>query len=433
MPSKLLIAAAEAKHHSDHATVFGVRHEVEAQVDGPAVLKRVQDERDRFVGFVVRAVDEIPDEQKIRGWASFSGPGRLQVALEGGGEMHIKARAVVVAAGTEVWTPPPFRGLGDRLLSNESIFELKDLPTSVAVAGSGVIALELGQALSRLGVRVTFLNRSRRVGPVRDPRMLLLAREIFDRELDLQLAVSEIQAARQADGKGVELSWKDERGETREAQFEYVLSAAGRRPNLKRLGIERAGVEIGEDGLPTFDPQSMQVADSAVFLAGDLTMERALLHEAAEEGRIAGENAARFPATTRHARHTRLAIVFSDPNMATVGLPFRDIDTGRHACGEVDYSDQGRSRVMAQNRGAVRIWGEIDSGRLVGAEMIGPRVEHTAHLLAWAIQQDMTVDRALEMPFYHPVIEEGIRTALRNLAHAIKHTDATRPEFEPGD
>ena len=86
--------------------------------------------------------------------------------------------------------------------------------------------------------------------------------------------------------------------------------------------------------------------------------------------------------------------------------------------GEVDYGDQGRSRVMGRNQGLVRIYGAPD-GRLLGAEMCGPAVEHTGHLLAWALQVGMTVTDALRMPFYHPVVEEGIRTALRDLARAL--------------
>jgi dihydrolipoamide dehydrogenase len=79
---------------------------------------------------------------------------------------------------------------------------------------------------------------------------------------------------------------------------------------------------------------------------------------------------------------------------------------------------------MGKGQGLVRVYGDRASGRLLGAEMLGPRVEHTAHLLAWAVQLGTSVERALELPFYHPVIEEGIRTALRQLARELKLTRA---------
>ena len=305
---------------------------------------------------------------------------------------------------------------------------------SPTVAGSssglGVIGLELGQAFHRLGVRVTFLSRSDRVGPVRDPALQSVAREIFGKELDIHLNARWVEAEQKGDG--VALTWSGADGESHSGEFEYVLSAAGRRPNLERLRLDRAGIELDERGMPEFDHSDMQVGDSPIFVAGDFTGERTLLHEAADEGRIAGENAARYPRVVRQSRRTPLGITFTDPNMAGVGLSFDELDPKLHAFGEVDYSDQGRARVMLQNKGRVRIWGEIETGRLVAASMIGPRVEHTAHLLAWSIQQGMTVDEALDMPFYHPVIEEGIRTALRELAHAIKHADRSEAECSPG-
>jgi len=86
----------------------------------------------------------------------------------------------------------------------------------------------------------------------------------------------------------------------------------------------------------------------------------------------------------------------------------------------VSYADQGRARVMGENAGVVRIYASRECGRLLGAEMFGPRVEHTAHLLAWAVQRRLTASEALELPVYHPVIEEGIRTALRDLCARLK-------------
>jgi dihydrolipoamide dehydrogenase len=105
-----------------------------------------------------------------------------------------------------------------------------------------------------------------------------------------------------------------------------------------------------------------------------------------------------------------------------VGARFADLDPDRIAVGAVDYGNQGRARIMGKGQGIVRVYGDRSSGRLLGAEMLGPRVEHTAHLLAWAIQLGATVDRILELPFYHPVVEEGIRSALRALGRELRLT-----------
>lgn len=147
-----------------------------------------------------------------------------------------------------------------------------------------------------------------------------------------------------------------------------------------------------------------------------------LLSEAADQGRIAGDNAARWPLVRPGLRRTSLAIAFTDPQIATAGASFAELcvtHAGRFAVGKVSFENQGRSRVMLQNSGMLRVYAEFNSGRFLGAEMIGPRAEHIGHLLAWAVQARMTVDAMLDMPFYHPVVEEGVRTALRDLAHRL--------------
>ena len=113
-------------------------------------------------------------------------------------------------------------------------------------------------------------------------------------------------------------------------------------------------------------------------------------------------------------------MVFSDPQIAMVGSTLRELNQKYSSCGcfeigEVSFEDQGRSRVMLRNKGILRVYGEHGTGRFLGAEMMGPDVEHIAHLLAWAHQMQMTVSQMLDMPFYHPVVEEGLRTALRDL------------------
>jgi dihydrolipoamide dehydrogenase len=165
-----------------------------------------------------------------------------------------------------------------------------------------------------------------------------------------------------------------------------------------------------------------------VFFAGDVTGDRPLLHEAADEGRIAGANAAAWPHLQHGHRRTPLAIAFTDPQIAFVGARFGDLDPQCTAIGEVDYENQGRARVMGVDRGLVRIYGDRRTTRLVGATLFGPRMEHLAHLLAWAVQGQLTVNEALQRPFYHPVLEEGLRTALRKLARALNVANRCPPE-----
>lgn len=409
MPSKLLIAAAEAAQAVREAHRFGVQAEA-PRIDGRAVMQRVRSERDRFVGFVLETVHGWPDETRLSGHARFTAPGELDVDGQ-----RVQAKAVVIATGSRPVIPRGWRErLGSKLIVNDDVFDWLDLPRSVAVVGAGVIGLELALALHKLGVRVRLFARGGRVGPLTDPELQPLAQRLFAEDLPMTLNADNL--APTLDGEEVVVG-----GE----RFDALLCAAGREANLDDLGLEKLALPRDAQGHPLIDRHTSQWGNTAVFVAGDVTNDRPLLHEASDAGRIAGDNAARWPDVHHRPRRAPLAIVFSDPQIAIAGANHtellatgRDFDTGR-----VSFADQGRSRVMGVNRGGLHVYAERNTGRLLGAEMIGPAAEHIGHLLAWSVQRGDTVQQMLDCPFYHPVIEEGLRTALRQL-HSDLHLPA---------
>ncbi|MES2536042.1 MAG: dihydrolipoyl dehydrogenase [Pseudomonadota bacterium] len=414
MPSKLLIAAAEAAHMLQAAPAFGV-HPGSVTIDGRAVMARVRSERDRFVDFVLEGVEKIPSADRLRGHARFIDAGSLQV------DQHttINTASIVIATGSSPHMPAALEGIGDRLITNDDVFDWEDLPRSVAVIGTGVIGLELGQALHRLGVRVALFGRGDSIAQISDPKVLGSATAALGAELDLRLNTAVTGAVR--DGDGVMLRSRNEAGIESAEPYAYVLAAIGRTPNVKGLGLENTGLVLDKAGLPSFDSHTMQCGDSAIFIAGDVSLDRPLLHEAADQGRIAGDNAGRYPDVQPGLRRAPLTVAFTDPQIAMIGQSHRDLDQERHVIGEVSFVNQGRSRVLLQNQGLLRVYAEARSGRFIGAEMVGPRAEHIAHLLAWACQSGMTVEQMLAMPFYHPVVEEGLRTALRDAEDKLLH------------
>lgn len=422
MPSKLLIAAATARHRLGALPAFGIASDG-GQVDGRAVMQRVRDERDRFVGFVLEAVADFDQRHVVRAHAEFEDPHtlRLSPATDGSapGVQRIRAERIIIATGARPAIPPMLHAAGDRLLVSSDVFDWQDLPGSVAVFGAGVIGLELGQALHRLGVRVHLFGRGGRVAAISDPDVRAVATRVLAAELPLSLEAEVSRVER--DGEQVVVTFADPGQAPVSERFDYLLAATGRVPYLDRLALHRSGLALDAKGLPSFDPQTTQLGNSHIFMAGDVDDDRVLLHEAADEGWLAGEQAARYPAVFKHTRRTPLGIVFSDPQIAYAGQRHAQLtDAGvDFAVGEVSFEDQGRSRVMLVNHGLLRVYAEKGSGLLLGAEMIGPDNEHLAHLLAWAIQARMTVAEVLEMPFYHPTIEEGLRTALRQVLKAL--------------
>lgn len=407
MPSKLLIAAAESAHAVQQAPEFGV-NTGGVDIDGVAVMDRVRRERDRFVGFVVDTVESLPEEQRIRGMARFLDDRRLQVS----DHTIVDAKRIVIATGSAPSYPAFIAELGDRLVVNDDIFEWRDLPKSVAVFGPGAIGLELGQALSRLGVDVLMFGLGGQVGPLTDPKVMESATQAFSEEFHLDADAKVHSMVNVEDGVSIE--YDDHDGEKRVVTVDYVIAATGRAPNVASLDLEDTSLPLDEKGIPEFDAETLRIGQSSVFIAGDVNNDRPLLHEAADEGIIAGDNAGRYPDVKPGLRSSPLGIVFSDPQIAMVGSTYSELAQRDVVIGAVSFADQGRSRVMLKNQGLLRIYASPNDGRFLGAEMFGPRAEHLGHLLAWAHQSNMTVGQMIEMPFYHPVIEEGLRTALRN-------------------
>ncbi|PCI62069.1 MAG: dihydrolipoyl dehydrogenase [Kordiimonadales bacterium] len=408
MPSKLLIAAAEAAHAVEKAPKFGVEATLN-HIDGKAVMARVKAERDRFVGFVLETVEEFDAEDKIKGYARFVSDGVLEI----GDHTRVEAKSVVIATGSSPAIPPIFGDVPTRLIVNDDVFDWDDLPGSVALFGPGVIGLEIGQALHRLGVEIKLFGRGGLVGPLSDPDILAYTAKAFADEFYLNADANVTEITEVEDGVNITYCCLD--GSTRTQKFDYVIAATGRTPNVKGLGLENTTLPLDERGVPVSDLYTAQVADKPVFIAGDAANHRPLLHEAADEGRIAGKNAAKFPDVRAGKRTSALGVVFTDPQIATIGERFSDLKEGCFATGEVSFEGQGRSRTMLMNKGLMHVYAEHGTGKLLGAEIFGPRAEHLAHLLAWCHQMDMTISQILEMPFYHPVVEEGLRTALRDL------------------
>ena len=297
MPSKLLLAAAQIAHRARRAGVFGIQIPAEAiRVDGQAVLERVRRERDRFAELNAQSVEKLPAEKRIRGTARFVGPTSLVVD----DHTAIEAGAVIIATGSKPIIPRELAPLGDAVLTTDTLFEMDGLPDSIAVFGTGAIGLELGQALHYLGVRVAFYNPQDQVGSFTDPVVRAGFHELLTAELDLNLG-GQVTHVRHEDGCVV-IRHRDHKGSQRERKFARVLAAVGRRPAIEALKLEVTGIELDQQGAPTFARETALCGDSPIFVAGDVDGDRTILHEAVDDGVIAGAHAARFPEGSRRTK-----------------------------------------------------------------------------------------------------------------------------------
>lgn len=418
MPSKALIQVAEDFHRRSLFNREGIEGGDALSVGGPDVLEHVQDLRDIFVDKVLSNTTDHMGDEFIPAFARFLEPGLLQVD-----ERRIRAKRVVIATGSKPIVPDAWKAFGDRMLTTDEIFELQDLPASLAVIGLGVIGLEIGQAFKRLGVEVTGIDQLQTIGQLDDPEINAAAIKQLGKEMPLWLGHPAV--IEEADDGRLRVSAGEQ-----SVVVEKILVSIGRRPNLDKLGLDKAGITVNRNGVPDYNPNTMQVDDKPVFIAGDVTNERQLLHEAADEGRIAGINAV-AETVVAFRRKTPLSITFCDPQIVMLGKRYSELDLDNTLTGSVDFGMLGRALIMGKNRGVLRLYADKATGRLLGAAMVAPHVEHLGHLLNWCIEQNLSILQILRMPFYHPVLEEALQPVLRSMVdESGLGSDAYPPDLE---
>ena len=408
MPSKAFIQVAEDYHRREIFDRHGIEGEEHLTLDQIEGMEHVRDMRDIFVDRVLgSSTDNMPDEVKIEGYAQFIETGAVKV-----NDTIVRAKSFVIATGTRPIMPEAWKGFGDKVMTTDEFFEQESFPDSMAVIGLGVIGLELGQALSRKGVKVTGIEGSQSIAALSDDVANEIALELMRKEFDIWLGN---QATLSESGDKIRVTAGEQT-----VEVDKVLVAIGRKPNLDNLGLEKLDIPLDDIGLPLFNPNSMQLGDLPIYMAGDVNGSKQILHEAGDEGKIAGFNAAHGSAVT-FKRKAPLSITFCDPNIAMIGADWSMLqDNENIVVGEMRLGPVGRALIMGKNKGIMRIYVDKTNAKLLGATLVSVKGEHVAHLLAWSIQQGLTVFDIVRLPFYHPVIEEALQACFYDVLKKLE-------------
>lgn len=366
--------------------------------------------RDTLAGGAANRTRQAAGNQLLIGTARFVAPDELDVDGR-----RVRAKAVVVATGSRPLVPGFLRELGKRVLTTDSLFALEQLPRSIGILGAGAVGLEMAVALSRLGVRVVAADLRDAPAGIVDPVIAERAVHRFQDEVTLWLGES-AQVLPAPSGAEIRSGNKAE-------QVEVILAALGRQPNLEALELLKAGAKPGAQGRFVADDSTLRLAGTSIFLAGDVHPDRPLMHEAADEGIIAARGALALldgRSAPPARRRVPLGIVFTDPDICTVGVAFDRLAPKSTVIGSADGAGNGRSRILHAQSNLVRVYARRDDGLLLGASLLAEHGEHLAHQLAWAVQRGETVHSLLEMPYYHPVVEEMLQSALKDAVRQIE-------------
>lgn len=404
VPSKTLIRAAEAVHRANHPRFAGiVAHGRVDDFQALAAEKEGLVEELRETKYA-RVLADTPNVSLIAGEARFVGAGRLAVA---GSE--VRAGRFVVATGMRprVADLPGLAEAG--YLTSTDALALETLPSSMIVLGGRFVALEMAQAFARLGTRVTVVQRSSHILPTEDDDVTEeLERLLADEGVRILTGSRALRVLREGGRRVVDV---EREGERVRLTAERLLAATGRRANTDGLGLESIGARVRTDETLLVD-EALETTASGVFAAGDVIGEPAFVYTAAYEGRLAAENAL---GTTRLARdYTALpAVVFNDPQLATVGLGEK---RARERGIEVDvaklpFAHVPRALAARDTRGFVKLLRERGTDRLVGAVILAPRAGDLIMEPALAIRHGIPVSELARA--FHPYLTaaEAIRLA----------------------
>jgi len=366
VPSKALIASAKRAHEVRHASAFGVNTE-KVEVDFAAVMNRVRGVRENIAkGETREALAQHHVEVAFSG-ARFVSPHEI---VTGSGETH-SADKFIIATGSRAHAPP-IEGLKDAgVLNNESLFELERLPKELIVIGGGPIGCEMGQALARLGSRVTLVQHADRLLEREEKEIGEHLAEVFRREgIDVQTSMSAQKIEREGNFKKVHIKGVGPReNETRVLHASEVLVAVGRRANVEGLGLAAAGVKTHERGISV--DKELQTSVSHIYSVGDVNGGAQFTHWAEHEARIATRNAL-FRGNDDCSDDNMPWVTFCDPEVARVGLRENE---AREQYGEVHVHQVSMNKIdrlvcVGESEGFIKVVCD-KRDRILGVHAIG--------------------------------------------------------------
>ena len=393
-PKKVLVGATSAVDAARALSGKGVRPDGLA-IDWTELMK-----------FKRTFTDPVPESRKAslaragietyQDVARFVGPSHIAV-----GDTTLEAtRAIVIAAGAK---PANLAIPGsERLLTSDDFLELSSLPASLAFIGGGYISFEFAHVAARAGSRVTILHRGQRPLVRFDPDLVeRLVRRTCDLGINVRLG-AEVQGIESV-GTLCRTTFRDTRGDAT-VDADRVVHGAGRVPDLQELNLDAAGVQYSRDGVRVND-YLQSVSNPKVYAAGDCaaTGGPPLTPVAGYEGRIVAANL--LEGNHERADYTAVpSVVFTIPPLARVGLTEDEAGargmrfTVRHEETSTWYS----SRRVGEEASAFKVLVEEDTGRLLGAHLLGPHADETINLFALAMRAGIPADRFKQMLWSYP-------------------------------
>jgi mercuric reductase len=414
VPSKTLLRGAEALHRAMRAPAFAGISTTGRLTDFAALMRQKRELVEELRA--TKYADVIRDDSNI---IFRHGRGRfLNECTVGVDGEQLVGDVILVATGARP-AVPAIPGLEKvRYLTNESAFELTELPASLLVVGGRYIALEIAQFFARLGTRVTVLQRSARILPDEAPALTnALTGYLTEDGIEIVTGVEALHASRDGGETVLETTVA---GERRVFRAQRLLLATGRHPNTESLGLANVGVALDAKGFVRVD-DTLATSTANVFAAGDVIGKSMFVYTAAYEGVLAVENA--FSGMKRMRDYTALPwVVFTDPQVAGVGLDLRQAKARAFDAEAVTLplSQVPRAIAARDMRGFIELIRDRQTDHLLGARILAPEGAELLMEIALTIRHRLTVREVRDA--FHPylTLSEGIKLAALSFGKDVR-------------
>lgn len=412
MPSKTLIYSAEVLHLAKNGKLFGL------QIDGArADMKAVHERKLRIIGEFADYREKALNSGRFaihRAMARFRDPRTVELS---NGEI-LAADRILIGTGSRVaW--PDIPGLANSgAWTSDDVLELDFLPESVIVLGGGIVACELAQFLSRMGSRVTQIQRSPHILRDFSPEASVVIEKVFRKEGIELFAGTHLKEVRKV-ADGFEAGF-DHEGKAVTRKAAHLLNALGRVPDTGSLNLGAAGVDLLDDGRIAIN-EWQQTSQPHIYAGGDCAGPHEIVHIAVAQGELAARHSFGVKNIKPIDYGAIVHVVFTDPQVAVAGIGPATL-TARgvaHLDASYPFDDHGKSILMEARHGFVRVVAAPGDGRILGAEIVGKDAGELIHAFGVGITMGATVHDMLRAQWYHPTLSEIVTYPLEEIADKI--------------
>jgi len=406
MPSKTLIESANRLRAIPRAREFGL-HVEKIGFDAGEIIARKRRLIAEFADYR-REQLEKGDFDFLRGTAAFIDTTTLRLERLEGSEETVTASSFLITTGSEISTPdiPGLAAAG--CLTSDDVLDLASIPESIIVLGAGAVALELAHYLEALGSRVIIVQRSAQLLKGVDKDVAKVVENTFrKRGMEIFTETKLLRVERKEVTRRVIF---EHEGSEKAVEATAILNALGRKPKVTGLGLEKARVKFANDAIAVNAHQ--QTSTPNIFAAGDCSGPFEIVHVAIEQGERAARNAARLLKNDSRFEsmdyRLKLYVVFSEPQVAVTGLSETEARAATidYIVATYPFFDHGKSLIMGETDGFVKLLADKSTREILGASVVGPHASELIHEVVVAMRFRATAGQLATTPHYHPTLSE---------------------------